>query len=53
VGVEDLRVGLEVELVVDVLFSDDDTDHLIWKWRPVEGPAAEGPAGGDGHEGGR
>ncbi|NLD76390.1 MAG: benzoylsuccinyl-CoA thiolase [Acidimicrobiales bacterium] len=35
VTVDDLSVGTEVELVVDVLFSDDDTDHLIWKWRPV------------------
>ena len=35
VSVDDLRVGQEVELVVDVLFSDDDTDHLIWKWKPV------------------
>lgn len=35
VPVEDLRVGQEVELVVDVLFSDEDTDHLIWKWKPV------------------
>ena len=35
VTVEDLRVGQEMELVVDVLFSDDDTDHLVWKLSPV------------------
>lgn len=35
VSVDDLHVGDEVELVVDVLFSDDDTDHLIWKWKPT------------------
>jgi uncharacterized OB-fold protein len=35
VTVDDLHVGQEVDLVVDVLFSDDDTDHLIWKWQPV------------------
>lgn len=40
VAVEDLRVGTPVELVVDVLFSDEDTDHLIWKWKPVSDPAA-------------
>ncbi len=40
VSVDDLSVGQEVELVVDVLFSDDDTDHLIWKWKPV-------PTGGE------
>ncbi len=37
VTVDDLHVGQEVELVVDVLFSDDTTDHLIWKWQPVAG----------------
>lgn len=39
VGVADLTVGQEMELVVDVLFSDDETDHLIWKWQPVTGEA--------------
>ena len=37
VSVDDLTVGQEVELVVDVLFADEDTDHLIWKWQPVAG----------------
>ena len=41
VTVEDLKVGDEVELVVDVLFSDDDTDHLIWKWKPVSSDSGE------------
>lgn len=36
VSVEDLSVGQEVKLVVDVLFSDDDTDHLVWKWAPLD-----------------
>jgi uncharacterized OB-fold protein len=40
VTVDDLSVGQRMELVVDVLFSDDDTDHLIWKWKPIEGEAA-------------
>ena len=35
VSVDDLSVGQRMELVVDVLFSDDETDHLIWKWKPV------------------
>ncbi|MBX3312732.1 MAG: OB-fold domain-containing protein [Actinobacteria bacterium] len=35
VGIDDLTVGAEMELVVDVLFSDDETDHLVWKWKPV------------------
>ncbi len=40
VAVADLRVGQEMELVVDVLFSDDDTDHMIWKWKPVDAATA-------------
>lgn len=35
VGVSDLRVGDEVELVVDTLYATDDADYLVWKWRPV------------------
>lgn len=39
VTVEDLSVGDEVELVVETLFSDDETDHQVWKWSPVDGEA--------------
>jgi uncharacterized OB-fold protein len=35
VTVDDLAVGTEVELVVDVLYEDDDHEYLVWKWRPV------------------
>jgi hypothetical protein len=64
VGVDDLSVGQEMEVVVDVLFSDDDTDHLVWKWKPVEAsgsnrttsdpaldPAIDPSATGDGEVG--
>lgn len=34
-SVADLRAGIEVELVIETLFEDDDHDHLVWKWRPV------------------
>jgi uncharacterized OB-fold protein len=41
VTVEDLRVGQPMELVVDTLFTEGDTEHVIWKWKPVaEGGAA-------------
>lgn len=41
-GVADLRVGLEVELVVERLYTDETGDRLIWRWRPVtEAPATE------------
>jgi uncharacterized OB-fold protein len=36
VTVDDLAVGTEVELVVDVLYEDDDHEYLVWKWRPVD-----------------
>ena len=49
VSVDDLHVGQQVELVVDVLFSDDDVDHLIWKWKPVSGTGT-GPDAGPGTE---
>ena len=34
VGVGDLRIGMEVELVVEPLFEDDERVHLVWKWKP-------------------
>ena len=36
VSVDDLRVGTRVELVIDTLFSDDDHEYTVWKWRPLE-----------------
>lgn len=35
VSVEDLSVGMEMELVIDVLYSDEEHDYLVWKWSPV------------------
>jgi uncharacterized protein len=35
VTVDDLTVGDEVELVVDTLYREGDTDYLVWKWRPA------------------
>ncbi len=31
-----LRVGMEMALLVEPLFEDDEAVHLVWKWRPVE-----------------
>ncbi|WCO65676.1 OB-fold domain-containing protein [Iamia majanohamensis] len=36
VSVDDLTVGQEVEVVVDTLFVDDEAEHQIFKWQPVE-----------------
>lgn len=30
-----LRVGQDVELTVETLFSTDDNDHKVWRWRVV------------------
>ena len=35
VTVDDLAVGDEVELVVEILYSADSTDYLVWKWQPL------------------
>jgi len=32
---EDLRVGMEVELVLGTLYIDGDEEVMIWKWEPV------------------
>jgi uncharacterized OB-fold protein len=34
-GADDLRVGAEVELVLSTLFTDDEGDHIVWKWKVV------------------
>jgi uncharacterized protein len=34
-GVSDLEVGQTVELVVEDLYSDDDHDYVVYKWKPV------------------
>lgn len=35
VGVDRLRAGMEMELVLETLYSDADNDYVVWKWRPV------------------
>jgi hypothetical protein len=30
-----LRVGAEVELVLSTLFTDDEGEHVVWKWKVV------------------
>ncbi len=49
-----LKVGQEVELVLDTLYEDDDHEYLVWKWRPVAdgSTGAAGATGGAGPAGG-
>jgi uncharacterized OB-fold protein len=35
ISVDDLQVGMEMELVLGTLYSDDEHDYTMWKWRPV------------------
>ncbi len=39
VGVDQLRIGQTVELVLDTLYEDDEHEYMVWKWRPSEDPA--------------
>jgi len=34
-GVNDLNVGQQVELVVEPLYADADTEYLVYKWKPI------------------
>ena len=36
IGTDRLRAGMEMELVLDTLYSDDANDYVVWKWRPVD-----------------
>ena len=40
VTVDQIKVGDEVELVIDTLYSDDEHEYLIWKWSPVSAGGA-------------
>jgi len=44
VGIEDLRVGMEMELVLGTLYEDEDTEYTMWKWRPLAADTARGEA---------
>ncbi|MGH9097160.1 MAG: Zn-ribbon domain-containing OB-fold protein [Acidimicrobiales bacterium] len=37
VTVDDLKVGDEVELVLDTLYVEGDEERVVWKWRPLAG----------------
>jgi uncharacterized OB-fold protein len=35
VGVDALKAGMTMELVLDTLFESESERHLVWKWRPA------------------
>ena len=42
VSADDLKVGMEMELVSAPLFEDDEAVHMVWKWKPVADGSTEG-----------
>ena len=32
---DDLEIGMEMELIVDTLYEDDDCEYVVWKWQIV------------------
>lgn len=35
VKIEDLKAGMDMELVIDTLYEDDENEYVIWKWKPA------------------
>ena len=41
IGVEDLKVGMAMELVLETLYEDEEDTKMTWKWKPLaEGASA-------------
>ncbi len=34
-AIDDLEVGIDMELTLDTLFEDDDNEYVVWKWKPA------------------
>jgi uncharacterized OB-fold protein len=35
VEIKDLKAGMNMEMVVDKLFEDDENEYVVWKWKPA------------------
>jgi len=35
VSVGDLKAGMDMEMVVDKLFEDEENEYVVWKWKPA------------------
>jgi uncharacterized OB-fold protein len=35
VEISDLKAGMDMELVIDTLYEDDENEYIIWKWKPA------------------
>jgi len=36
VALEDMPIGMEVELTLDKLYEDDEHEYMSWKWKPAD-----------------
>ena len=34
-GVQDLAIGMDVEIALGTLYEDDEHEYLTWQWRPL------------------
>lgn len=32
---EDMKIGMNVELVIDTLYEDEENEYLVWKWKTI------------------
>ena len=46
VPAESLVVGMEMELVIDRLYEDEQNEYVVWKWTPVADDATRPASGG-------
>ena len=37
VAVSDLEAGMDMELVLDTLYEDEENEYVVWKWKPLAG----------------
>ena len=40
ISIDDMEVGMDVELRIDTLFEDDENEYVVWKWDLATGRAA-------------
>jgi len=33
--VSDLKAGMDVELVLEKLYEDEESEYMVWKWKPL------------------
>ena len=36
IGVEQLRIGMRMQVVLETLYTDPQSERVVWKWKPVE-----------------